>query len=239
MQKWIVAMIGILLLTAGCGSDEQPLQPSLPTEVALNIQPADPSPRQQVTFSVTVQQNGAPVNDAEDVKLELWKDGQDQHETFPATKTGDGVYTAEKAFDEPGTYYVIYHVNARNFHNMGRQKFAVKGQEAAAGHSNHSGSHHHGNGVDFHFEPAEAKANQRTTLTVHIAKDNQPLTQATVQFEYWKNGDKKHQFVAAGEKNAGDYAAQADLSSPGKYTVKVHVEKGTIHDHKEYTISVQ
>jgi hypothetical protein len=241
MKKWILAIISTLLFATGCESEEPSLQPPVPIEVGLNIQPAEPTAQQPVTFSVSVKQNGAPVNDADDVKLEFWKEDQEQHETIPAKKTGDGVYAAEKSFAEPGTYYVMYHVTARDFHSMAKREFAVKGDhpEGTAGHAHESGGHHHGEGVDFHFEPATTKVNQPTDLTVHLIKDNQPLTQATVKFEYWKNGDEKHQFIDAGEGKAGAYTAQAVLSSPGEYTVKIHVEKGDIHDHKEYPLLVQ
>jgi 5-hydroxyisourate hydrolase-like protein (transthyretin family) len=236
MKKWLLGIIGTLLFATGCGSEEQSLQPPVPIEVELNIQPAEPTAEQHVTFSVTVKQNGTTVNDADEVELEFWKDGQEQHETIPTKKTGDGVYSAEKSFAEPGTYYVMYHVTARDFHSMAKREFAVKGDQPD---SHESGGHHHGKGVDFHFEPATTKVNQSTKLTVHIIKDNQPLTQATVKFEYWKNGDKKHQFIDAGEGKAGEYTAQAVLSSPGEYTIKIHLEKGDIHDHKEYPLSVQ
>lgn len=73
-----------------------------------------------------------------------------------------------------------------------------------------------------------------------MQKDNQALTEAAVKFEIWREGEEKHQYVDASEKQPGEYTtANATFPASGTYTVKVHVEKGEIHDHKEFSVTVQ
>ncbi|MFY0546265.1 FixH family protein [Brevibacillus sp. H7] len=243
MKKLVMIVIAGLLLLAGCGTEEQSFEPAGPIEVALSIQPEAPTLHENATFSVTVTQNGALVDDAKEVKFELWKEGQEPHEMLPAQPQGQGVYSVQKAFAEPGTYYVMYHVTARDFHSMKKQTFTVTGgqpqPQPTAGHA-HGTDHHHGDGVDYHFQPdSPVPANVSIRWSVHLAKEGQLLDKAAVQFEYWKNGEEKHQFVDAKEASAGEYRAQVTLPAPGGYTFKVHVEKGTIHDHKEFPVTAQ
>jgi hypothetical protein len=234
----MIVIAGLLLLAAGCETGEQSLEPAAPIDVTLNIQPKEPTFHENTTFSVTVTQNGALVDDAKEVRFELWKEGQEPHEMIPATRQGEGVYAVQKAFSEPGTYYVMYHVTARDFHNMKKQAFTVKGgqPQPTTGHE-HGTDHHHGDEVDYHFRlDGPVDAGSPAQWSVHLNHDNQPLSGAHVQFEYWKNGEEKYPFVDAKEDKAGEYTARVTLPSPGDYTVKVHVEKGPIHDHKEFDV---
>jgi hypothetical protein len=267
MKQYILALAGALaLMAAGCGSQEEAAPSASPVEVALALEPKNPVAGEAITFGVTVTQDGAPVTDAKKVEFELWKDGQEQHEMIPAALEKDGVYTAQKSFAEPGSYYVMYHVTARDFHNMQKHPFTVKaaggntpatqpadhpkgahdghdsGQAANHEHGDdHGANHQHSSGVDYDFQPAETvKANKAAALTVRLMKDNQPLAKAAVRFEYWRAGEEHHQFVDAAETQPGVYGTSVTFSASGDYTVKVHVEKDeTIHDHKEYTLHVQ
>ncbi|KKX56031.1 hypothetical protein X546_09520 [Brevibacillus borstelensis cifa_chp40] len=261
---WTVIASLALIVGAGCSKEENALPSGSPIEVALTIEPQEVVANEAVTFSIKVTQDGAPVDDARETEFEIWKDGQEQHETIPATLQKEGVYTAQKTFAEPGAYNVMYHVTARDFHNMQTQTFTVKGaadqadgshaahehdqasqpeHSAAHEHGSSHGSeeHHHGAVVNMHFQPAESiKANEAASLTVHVQKDNQALTEAAVKFEIWREGEEKHQYVDASEKQPGEYTtANATFPASGTYTVKVHVEKGEIHDHKEFSVTVQ
>lgn len=272
MKRYVFALIGSLALIAGagCSKQEEALPSSTPIEVELKIEPQEVAVNEAATFTITVTQDGKAVDDAKEAEFEIWKEGQEQHETIPAVHQQDGVYTAQKAFSEPGTYNVMYHVTARDFHNMQKHSFSVKGPDgeadgsAAAGHahepaaqpdsnvghehgdthqhgSSETGEHHHGPSVDMHFQPADViKANTAAALTVHLVQNNQPLTDAKVRFEYWLAEGDKHEFVDARETKAGEYTANSAIfPASGSYTVKVHVEKGDIHDHREYPVSVQ
>ncbi|NNV02515.1 FixH family protein [Brevibacillus sp. MCWH] len=267
MKRYIAALIGALaLMAAGCGGQEEAVPSASPVEVVLALTPKEPVAGEAITFAVTVTQDGAPVNDASSVEFELWKDGQEQHATIPGTLAKDGVYTAQTSFAEPGSYYVMYHVTARDFHNMQKHPFTVKaagsdqptsqpenhdaavhndhgsGQAVNHGHGGeHGADHQHTSGINYHFQAADTlTANETAALTVSLTKDNQPLSKAAVRFEYWHAGEERHQFVDAAETQPGVYSASVTLPASGDYTVNVHVEKDeTIHDHKEYTLHVR
>lgn len=263
MKRYLFSLLCLLtLLATACGEDNQEaaLPSSEPIDAAFTMQPAEPAKGEAITFSVKVSQNGNPVDDAKEVKFEWWKDGQEQHVTIPATLQADGVYTAQQAIDEPGSYFVYYHVTARDFHIMQKVAFTVgDGQQAngaGTGHAGHAVSaaapsaHEHGSGgdstdhpasgIDFHFMPPETiKAADSASFTVHLMKENQSFAQATVKFEIWKGNEEKHVYVDATETQPGQYSTNAVLPSAGSYTVNVHVEKGEVHDHKSFPLSVQ
>lgn len=262
MKRYLLSLLCLLcLLAAACGKDNQEaaLPSSEPIDAAFTMQPSEPAKGEAITFSVKVTQNGSPVDDAKEVKFEWWKDGQQQHVTIPAALQADGVYTAQQTIDEPGSYYVYYHVTARDFHNMQKVAFTVgDGQQAngaSTGHAGHAASaaapsaHEHGSGgvsadhpasgLDFHFMPPEGiKAGEAATYTVHLMKDNQSFAQAAVKFEIWLGNEEKHTFVDATETQPGQYSAPVSFPSPGSYTVNVHVEKADVHDHKSFPLSV-
>lgn len=97
------------------GMSALPAEPTVELDLPENVKAG-----QEVAIQVTVTQEGEPVNDADDVQIEIWKVGADadDHEFIVAEKTGDGVYSINKTFREPGEYKVMYHVTARGTHVM-------------------------------------------------------------------------------------------------------------------------
>jgi len=255
MKRYLFILLCTLaLLTAACGiesHEESGFTSGAPIEAAFSFSPTEPVVGEAITFSVKVTQEGKPVDDAKEVKFEWWKDGQEKHETIPATLQADGIYTAEQTISEPGSYFVYYHVTARDFHNMQKTPFTVKGAAgehtpaadagAAHQHGTSAGTDDHAaSGVDFHFMPADSiKTNQAASLTVHLMKDNQAFAESSVKFEFWQGNDEKHTFVEAVETQPGQYESSVTFPTSGTYQVKVHVEKGEVHDHKEFTLPVE
>lgn len=253
-RKTILLFTALMLLVSACGkeNDQPAVLSTSPVEVAFTLEPKELVAGETVTFSAKVTQDGQPVDDARKVEFEWWKDGQEKHETIPATLQSDGVYTAQQTITEPGSYFVYYHVTARDFHNMQKTPFTVSDKAgntvapAPATPSNH-GSHSHESGdanakntVDYHFSAGEdLKAESPAALTVHLMKDNQAIDKATVKFEYWKGQEEKHSFADATESAPGEYESNVQFPAPGDYTVKVHVEKGDVHDHKDFSVTVK
>ena len=258
----------LALFVAGCGNEQQEAAfvPSTPVEVKFALEPSEPTSGDTVTFAVTVTQEGQPVDDASEVNFEWWKEGDEEHQTVPATFQKDGLYIAKQTIGEPGSYFVYYHVTARDFHSMKRVPFTVKakGSEAESTSSDtqeheHSADadaaqtedhghgqaaaesgHAHPSAVDMHFMPTDPiHASEEASLTVHLMHDNETLSSATVRFEYWREGEDKHHFLEASEAQAGTYEAKVSFPASGPYTVKVHVEAPDIHDHKEFPLAVQ
>jgi methionine-rich copper-binding protein CopC len=121
----------LLLAMTACGNDQQQTAAlsSTPVEAAFTLEPSEPKAGDTVTFSVTVTQDGKPVDDASEVKFEWWKEGQDPHTMLPATFQKDGLYIAKQPITEPGSYFVYYHVTARDFHTMKKIPFTVAGAD--------------------------------------------------------------------------------------------------------------
>ncbi|ERI09343.1 hypothetical protein HMPREF0083_02622 [Aneurinibacillus aneurinilyticus ATCC 12856] len=124
---WIMPIL--LLILAGCGGEKQPEERKVPEKLQAQYTASSASPQvgQEVTFSVSITQGEEKVNDAEAVKFEIWREGQkEKHAMVPAKKTGDGVYSIAQSFKEPGTYYVMYHIDARGLHSMAKHKISVE-----------------------------------------------------------------------------------------------------------------
>lgn len=174
-RAFILKGMGILLLLlflSACGANGEgegdAHLPEAPIEVTFGTEPDAPHPAgQPITLYVKVMQEGEPVDDAEEVRFEIWRadeegekggdapsqaDSGDQHGShgqgdhhqgqeshsqgdmahyqsdhpfYDATHTGDGVYTYEHVFDEPGRYYVMYHVTARGYHDMVKHELEI------------------------------------------------------------------------------------------------------------------
>lgn len=245
--KWLLTLLfamAILTMTA-CGNaqKEQPETkndaPPEPIDVQIAIKPESLNPGDTVTIEAKVTQGEEPVEDADEVEFELWRDGDadDEHKMIEGKHAGDGIYTIEQTLDDAGVYYVIAHVTARGMHNMPQKEFHVGEVKDEGGHSGHD----HGNdGVQIHFMPEkQIKADKETTLTAHVHKDGEPLAHARVRYELWKSGNEQHQFFDTEEGAKGEYSSPAIFRTPGDYHVIVHVEKGSIHEHKEHTIKVE
>ncbi|UED70981.1 MULTISPECIES: FixH family protein [Brevibacillus] len=260
MKRFFTLFLSVLtVLAAACSNqNDQGMEAAsgAPVDAAFTLEPTEPVAGGTITFSVKVTQEGKPVDDAREVSFEWWKDGQEKHETIPAKLVADGVYTAQQTISEPGSYFVYYHVTARDFHNMRKTPFTVKAadsnspaganatEQTATGHEHHrqaaSGEAHAPSGVDFHLMPPdELAAQSEAAMLVHLMKDNQPFSGGTVKFEFWTGNEAKHSFVDAKESSAGQYEGKLTFPAAGDYTVKVHLEKGDIHDHKDFAVTVK
>ncbi|PLT32004.1 FixH family protein [Bacillus sp. V5-8f] len=99
---------------------------------------------------------------------------------------------------------------------------------------------HQEEGLSFEIHsPNTEEAGLETDFDVVILKDGHPLTNADVGFEFWKEGGVTHHFVAAKESQQGHYKALLNFQTAGKFTVKIHVEKGKLHGHKEDYFTVK
>ncbi|GAK13404.1 FixH family protein [Geomicrobium sp. JCM 19039] len=119
MLKRTILVLTIGLLTA-CSQDteEQPELSTEPIEVDV-LNEASASVGDDVTFQIEVTQAGDGVEDANEVIIEVWTDGEKENSAMvPAEHTENGVYTADFTYAEPALYYVQPHVTARGMHSM-------------------------------------------------------------------------------------------------------------------------
>lgn len=130
MKKWMYSLIAVPFLLFGCG-DEQQLQTDANTEapaiVEVDIQTAELlSAGEPIQLAARITQNGEPVDDADEVKFEVWESGlRDQGEMLFGELTSDGVYAVDYTFDYDGVYYMYAHTTARGMHVMPKQQLVV------------------------------------------------------------------------------------------------------------------
>ncbi|WP_050179661.1 FixH family protein [Domibacillus robiginosus] len=133
--KTPVGILFFLLFTlSACSSQEeqsaQTNQTLKPVKVEVKLNPQEAKAKQEVEIQAIVTQGNEPVEDANDVKFEIWKDENQEHETakretIEAKHKGNGVYVIKKTFSEEGIYNINAHTNARNMHIMPLIKVSI------------------------------------------------------------------------------------------------------------------
>jgi len=128
--------IGIIFLVvfalAGCGGsgghdgmnmDEGMMEP---LKVDLTLNPEQAKVGEKVSIEVLVTQKDQKVDKADEVEIEIIKDGDSSvHEKVPAENAGDGKYVLEKTFDGAGTYKITSHVTYGPQHTMPTKSLTV------------------------------------------------------------------------------------------------------------------
>ena len=120
-------MVVLVLLTA-CSNESQTVSQGEELaflEVELTISPASSQPNETILFEAAVSYGDKPVTDADEVKYEIWRANDSEHEQILVEHEADGIYKLEKAFTEEGTYYVYAHVTAKDMHAMPKKEFVI------------------------------------------------------------------------------------------------------------------
>ncbi|WP_060667046.1 FixH family protein [Bacillus sp. CHD6a] len=264
MKKLIlfISLLSLLMLAA-CGSTNNNEHTNgnkdeMPSIVEVEIKlPEVVEPNEEVKLEAHVTQGEENVDDASEVKFEVWKQGQESdHEMVEASNDGSGIYSITTTFEEEGFYYVVAHTTARDMHVMPRVELTVgnpepseKEEHEEEGHSHdhethektdHNDHHGHESSLDMTLKPTDAvKANQETTLSTEIKQEDAVLTDATVRFEIWHEDSEKHEFVDAKEVSDGVYEAKATMKETGLHYVQIHVEKDELHEHQQEELEVE
>jgi YtkA-like len=131
MKKILVLSFMVLsvFIISACNNKEQQEQADdkLPefVEVNLSVTPEHGKANEPIIFEAKVTQGEENVEDADEVKFEIWRAKDEKHEKIEVEHSEDGIYRLEKAFEQEGTYYIISHVTARDMHNMPKKEFVV------------------------------------------------------------------------------------------------------------------
>lgn len=131
MKKWMYSLVAIPFLLFGCGGEEPEVDTLdngiMPMEIAVDIEtPEKVSSNETIQLAARVTQNNEAVDDAEEVKFEVWESGfRDEAQMVDGKLSKDGIYTADYTFDHDGVYYMFAHTTARGLHNMPKQKIVV------------------------------------------------------------------------------------------------------------------
>ena len=239
----VFGLIGLFVLGA-CGTEKEAESAAIPqsmepVEAELTVA-ATAEKGEAVPLSVTVTQDGQPVDDADEIKFEVWKNGaKEESEMIKASLTKDGVYEAETTFAEEAVYTVQVHVTARSMHTMPTTNVTVGHPETAAEAEEESEHHQHA-GADITLDPKEATAGEEQPFMVHVMIKDDMLAGADVQLEIFQDGAEKHEWVKLEEADAGMYKGVHTFAESGAYNVQVHVTKGhDIHEHVMETVDVK
>ncbi|ASV68405.1 hypothetical protein CKF48_14490 [Cytobacillus kochii] len=250
MKKWISTFSVIMIIfLAACGNAENDAnssggEGSVPAAIDASISiPSQIKRNEEVRLEVTVTQGDESVEDADEVKFELWEDGKkDNGELIEAEHENDGKYVASYTFEKDAIYHIQSHVTARSMHTMPKVKVAVgsaeiDNEEENQGHS----AHEHDGNVAIHISPtADIKTNEETPFDIHITKEEQGLEEANVRLEIVQSIDD-HQvaWVDAVEETSGMYTAAHAFTDNGTYKIVVHVENDEgLHEHSEFEVIV-
>lgn len=250
-QLWGLLII-IAVLLAACGEQQENTGTEAEELKQLLVDfsvPENADPGETVKLSAAVTYGEKPVTDADEVKFEIWKTGnEDDSEELEGTMSEDGIYTAETTFDQEGVYEMYAHVTAKDLHTMPLKSITVgdvdpSTNESADTETENETAHDHGNaeGFSMHMDPpTDIVSGEETDLTVHIQMDGAPLEDANVRYEIWqKEGDGKHDWVDSEETSAGEYHAPHTFSETGAYQVQIHVENDDgLHEHKIHEVTV-
>lgn len=255
----MIVGIGFLLLLAACGKEDNTGElDTIPEMLQVEIQ-TDPDasllkPNEAFTIRAKVTQGEENVNDANEVRFEFWKEGQssEENEMIDGEFQADGVYAIEKVVEEPGKYYVIAHVTARDMHVMPQKELLIGEVEVSAEdehkHDQDHGEdsetsdhgHHSSSGINLHvMVDSKVEKDKKIALVGHITKEEQPVTGAEVEFEVWKEGAEKHEYIPAEEGAQGEYTATHTFAEAGEYHINLHFVKEDLHDHLEKVITVE
>lgn len=127
--KFLSLLILALLVVSACGNKDNQNQADkeLPefVEVKLTITPEHGQANEPIIFEAKVTQGEENVEDADEVKFEIWRAKDKKHEKVKVEHSEDGTYRLEKSFAQEGTYYIISHVTARDMHNMPKKEFVI------------------------------------------------------------------------------------------------------------------
>lgn len=243
----MIALFMCSILIAGCGNTSQKKDSSNQEEIPTMIEAALDVPEKaeigdEVSLAVTVKQGKDFVDDATEVKFEIWKDGQkNASEMVEANQAEKGNYTNTYKFQENGIYHVQSHVTARDMHTMPEKTIQIGDVEAHHEHAEDSDEHnnHHDSDVAIHLKtPDQINTNERIPFVVHIEKEQQPLTKANVKLEISQEASNPA-WVNLDEAENGEYKSEYEFQSSGKYTITVHVTNNEgLHEHTEVEVKV-
>lgn len=140
-NKMIAFMILITVVVSGCSLQKQEEEEAKFLDVQLSANPVNAEAGQDITFEAKVTYGNENVEDADEVKFEIWRSNDEKHEKVVVKHSENGVYKLNKSFEEEGTYYVISHVSARSQHSMPKKEFVVGQPSEPESHSETNDSH--------------------------------------------------------------------------------------------------
>ncbi|MRG88087.1 FixH family protein [Salinibacillus xinjiangensis] len=247
-MKKIGFMLLMLLMITSCGNEDgnETEQKTEGQEKPEEIQTLDVDFQvpdkadvgETIELKATVTYGDEQVTDANDVKIEYWKQGHEDDSTMvEANHVGEGIYASKVTFEEDGVYEMYAHTTARDLHTMPKKSISV-GEGAQNEEDHEAEGHDHSEqdeGVAIHFDaPDTINADESVELIAHVENDGEGLKGANVRYEIVDTD-----WVDTEETAAGEYTGSYSFKEVGSYTVVIHVENDEgIHEHTEREIEI-
>lgn len=135
MKKLKLVLVSLCtFMIVGCGANVETEQagpvacenPLIPVEVDFSWDPEQLQSGEAATFKAVVTQDNLSVENANEVKFEIWEhNNPDYHYMEDTQNEGNGSYTLDWTFPEDGVYYAYYHVTACDMHRMEKVMIVV------------------------------------------------------------------------------------------------------------------
>lgn len=129
MKKWFLSLLAVPALLVGCNEavDTNEAGSAMPQIVEVTILTEKKLPvGEKVKLAAQVKQGDEFVEDAEEVKFEVWESGMREDGVMLDGKlTKEGIYEVDFTFDHDGVYYMFAHTTARGIHVMPKTELIV------------------------------------------------------------------------------------------------------------------
>ena len=129
MKKWFLSLLAVPALLVGCNEeiDTNEAGSAMPQPVEVTILTEERLPvGEKVKLSAQVKQGDEFVEDAEEVKFEVWESGlREAGVMLEGVLTKEGTYEVDFTFDQDGVYYMFAHTTARGMHEMPKIELIV------------------------------------------------------------------------------------------------------------------
>ncbi|WP_338527372.1 FixH family protein [Bacillus sp. MAG717A] len=144
MRK-MLGMILMLTLLSACGNSvANSGKGEVPELLEVKLTgPEQVEKNESVIVKAAVTYGDTPVDDADDVQFEVWKDGdKDNSKMIQPKKENKGVYELHTAFNKDGLYIIQVHVTAKQQHNMPKTNIHVGEVKKESSSTEEETSHH-------------------------------------------------------------------------------------------------
>ncbi|WP_102694087.1 FixH family protein [Rummeliibacillus pycnus] len=134
MKKLLISLAVIAGVLTGCNNantaktdDSTSHNEGTLDEVKVDIQtPEKVEVGKDVDLVAHLTQGGKNVDDADEVKFEVWESGnRDKGQMLEGKLDKDGIYKATTKFNHDGVYYMYAHTTAHGLHAMPKKKIVV------------------------------------------------------------------------------------------------------------------
>ncbi|MEK5495759.1 FixH family protein [Bacillus sp. FSL M8-0077] len=124
-KSWILGFLLMFLTACQLNPNTEELyeKPSV-IHVNTNIPSHISSPKEQA-FRFVIKENSQPIRASSDIKISVWKYGDDRQTPVKAKWEGEGVYTANYMFPEDGLYDIRLDVTVADQHIMPIKRITV------------------------------------------------------------------------------------------------------------------